>query len=70
MSGTVVPFPRRQSAFEPLLTKKQLALHLGFSPRWIELRMRDGLPSLMVGGRRRYRVSEVTAWLNERAEAQ
>jgi hypothetical protein len=40
----LVPFPRRPG-FEPWLTKKQLAAHYGYSTRWVELRMRDGLPS-------------------------
>jgi hypothetical protein len=51
-------------AVEPWLTKKQLAGHLGFSTRWIELRMRDGLPSRLIGGRRRFRLSEVERWVD------
>jgi hypothetical protein len=48
---------------EPWVTKRQVAAHFGFSTRWVELRIRDGLPSRMFGGRRRFRLSEVEAWL-------
>jgi len=64
-SATVVPFPRRHS-FEPWLTKKQVAAHLGFSTRWVELRIRDGLPSKLIGGQRRFRLSEVEMWIEGR----
>jgi hypothetical protein len=53
-------------AIEPWLTKKQLARHLGFSTRWVELRLRDGLPSRLIGGRRRFRLSEVERWVDGR----
>ena len=67
MSGAVVQFPRRPNH---LLTKKQLAAELGRSTRWIELRMREGLPS---APRRsptehtRFELDVVTAWLAARA---
>ncbi len=53
-------------AVEQLLTKRQLAEHLGRSTRWIELRVREGLPSEPPTNRfprRRFRLSEVEAWL-------
>jgi hypothetical protein len=55
--GEVIQFP------EPWLTKRQLADHYGFSTRWIELRMQEGMPSRMIGGRRRFRLSETENWL-------
>jgi predicted DNA-binding transcriptional regulator AlpA len=64
-SATVYPFPRR--GWEPWLTKKQLAAHFGYSTRWVELRVREGMPSKLIGGRRRFRLSEVEAWIEERA---
>ena len=67
VSATVVPFPR-QVGFEPWLSKKQVAAHLGFSTRWVELRIRDGLPSKLIGGQRRFRLSEVEAWIEGRTE--
>lgn len=63
MSATVV---RMHGTGEQLLTKKQLAQHLGRSSRWIEIRMREGLPSLEPTERfphRRYRLADVEAWL-------
>lgn len=66
MTGQIISLNRPWHGAEPLLTKKQLAVHLQVSTRWIELRMRDGLPSSMVGGRRKFKVSEVTGWLRER----
>jgi hypothetical protein len=63
--GTLVPFPRR-SGFEPWLTKKQVAIHYGYSTRWVELRVREGLPSHFRGGQRRFLLSEVEAWFEGR----
>jgi hypothetical protein len=49
-----------------LLTKKQLAVHLGRSTRWIEMQMRRGLPvegaTDRFGGRR-YDLAKVESWL-------
>jgi hypothetical protein len=53
-------------AVEPLVTKQQLAEHLGRSTRWVELRVRDGMPSEAPTTRfprRRFRLAEVEAWL-------
>jgi excisionase family DNA binding protein len=65
-SATIYPFPQR--GWEPWLTKKQLAAYVGFSTRWVELRVREGMPSTIIGGRRRFHVSEVEAWLKERTD--
>jgi hypothetical protein len=51
---------------EPWVTKRQLADHLGVTPRWIELQQHLGLPHLRMGGINRYRISEVETWLHER----
>ena len=53
-------------AVERLVTKRQLAEHLGRSTRWVELRVREGMPSEAPTTRyphRRFRLSEVEAWL-------
>lgn len=53
-------------ATEQLLTKKQLAQRLDRSTRWIELRVREGMPSEPPTERypgRRFRLSEVEDWL-------
>lgn len=51
-----------------LLTKQNLAAHLDRSPRWVELRVREGMP-VCEGtdrfGRRRYDLGAVEAWLAE-----
>jgi predicted DNA-binding transcriptional regulator AlpA len=52
-----------QATTERWLTKRQIAEHFGFTTRWVELRMREGLPSIRLGNRRRFRLSEVEAWL-------
>ena len=62
----VRPFPGR------LLTKRQLATELGRSTRWIELRMREGMPVAPRGGPRehaRFDLTAVRAWLDSRRSA-
>jgi phage terminase Nu1 subunit (DNA packaging protein) len=63
---SVVPFPTNRIVNEQLVTKKQLAASLGFSTRWVELRVREGMPSVVIGNRRRFRISEVMRWLESR----
>jgi hypothetical protein len=49
-----------------LLTKRQLAAHLGRSTRWVEMRMREGLPSIPPTSRfpqRRFRLADVEEWI-------
>lgn len=53
-------------SMEPWLDKHGIAAHFGCSYRWIEDRLREGLPSAMIAGRRKFKVSEVEPWL-ERA---
>jgi hypothetical protein len=65
MAGQLVRLPSRG---EVLLTKKQLAAHLGRSERWVELRVRDGMPVEHATdryGRRRYNLWRVEAWLKQ-----
>ncbi len=60
----VVPMRRADA----VLTKQQLAVHLGRSTRWIELRVREGMPSEPPTRRfphRRFRLAEVEAWLGQ-----
>jgi predicted DNA-binding transcriptional regulator AlpA len=63
--GTILGFPSRIRA-EPWLSKRQIADYFGRSTRWVELRVREGLPSKMIGGRRGFQLSEVEAWLDRR----
>ncbi len=70
MGGQVVRLPSRG---DPLLTKKQLGTLLGRSERWVELKVKEGMPVEEATdryGRRRYNLRLVQAWLNEgRAKA-
>jgi hypothetical protein len=63
--GELVQFPRKPLREIPL-SKIALANHLGYTTRWVELRMKEGMPSTLHGKRRRFLLSEVLAWLDER----
>jgi excisionase family DNA binding protein len=66
LMGDLIQFPQRREA-ERWMTKLQAARHLGVSTRWVEMRARDaGLPSYMVGGMRRYKATELDAWVRGR----
>ena len=65
MAGQLVRLPSRGHL---LVTKKQLAAHLGRSERWVELRVRDGMPVEQATdryGRRRYDLRLVEEWLRD-----
>ena len=64
MTGTLIRLPLRPGV-EPWLSKKQLAGHFGYSTRWVELRVRDGMPAHRIGGQLRFRLSEVEPWVEE-----
>jgi excisionase family DNA binding protein len=51
---------------EPWATKGEIADHCRVSERTIERWLAQGLPSRKWGGARRFRLSEVEAWLEER----
>lgn len=60
----VRPFPGR------LLTKRQLAIELGRSTRWVELRMREGMPvepRATPHEHARFDLEKVRAWLDSRS---
>jgi excisionase family DNA binding protein len=54
----VIQFPRRVLP-ERWLTKRELAEHLGYSTRWVEYRVHEGMPYQRLGRRMRFRASEV-----------
>lgn len=58
---------RPRAGQEAWVTKPHLAAHLGMSERWIEMRVRDGMPSQRFGRSRRFRISEVESWLAGRS---
>ena len=61
------PHPARRASDKapamPLLTKEQVARHYSFSTRWVELQLAKGMPSRMIGGRRRFDLGAVDRWL-------
>ena len=52
---------------ERFVDKRQLATHFGFSIRWVEARMTEGMPFHRFGNRVRFRISETETWLSGRA---
>ena len=54
---------------EPWRSKKYLADHYDYSTRTIGRWMAAGCPSRMIGGERRFRVSDVDVWLSEQDNA-
>jgi hypothetical protein len=58
VSGTV-------TQLEPWMTLAELADHLGCGKRWLEYRTREGMPSALIAGRRKYKASEVEKWLSK-----
>ncbi len=69
MSAQIISLPSRGPI---LLTKKQLAAHLRRSERWIELKVRDGMPveqNVDRHGRRRYHLQQVEQWLKDSAKS-
>lgn len=68
--GALVAFPaERMGAREPWITRQQIAAELGMSVRWIDYRIAEGMPSRKLRGARRFRLSEVEAWLRQKGWA-
>lgn len=69
MTARIHQFPDR--GYERFVSKQDVARHLGFSTRWVELRMeRDGLPwhpPAPGSNRRRFRLSEIDRWMEAKA---
>ena len=61
---------RMPTEHDPLLSKRRLAAYFGCSPRTIQRWMQEGLPSQMIDGKRRFRLSEATAWAETRRAGQ
>ena len=71
MTGDLLLFPACHAAGR-LLTKRQLATELGRSTRWVELRMREGMPVAPRGSAQehtRFDLTAVRAWMDARAAA-
>jgi hypothetical protein len=61
--GTVIPFPKLPHHREVPMSKLALSKALDRSSRWIEYRMKEGMPS----HDGKFLLSEVNAWLDTRA---
>jgi excisionase family DNA binding protein len=62
VGADVIPFRPRDSQQEPWLRERQLAQHFGVSERTIRRWRHAGMPSKLLGGSRRFRLSDVEAW--------
>lgn len=67
--GDLIQMPARD--WSPLLTKRQLANHLGRTPRWIEMRVAEGMPAEWDRHHRcrTFLLTDVQAWLERRRTA-
>jgi hypothetical protein len=50
-------------------SKRELARHYGFSVRWVESMLGRGMPSRLIGGQRRFLLSQVDPWLEQLGES-
>ena len=48
---------------QPWASKKEVAGHYGYSVRWVEYQLARGMPSALIGGQRRFRLSATERWL-------
>lgn len=53
------------SHLEPWLTLAELAEHLKVSPRWLKYRIKEGMPSSIIAGRRKFKASTCEDWLEK-----
>ena len=67
--GELKEFPNRLPT-DAWVSKKQLAGILDRSIRWVEMRVKEGMPSRMRGNKRIFNVGAVQDWLKNREEAQ
>lgn len=51
---------------ERWLTKAQLAEYLGYSPRWVQYRVAEGMPHRRDFGILRFQIGPVEDWLREK----
>ena len=67
MSATVHSLDQRRFTRQPnlerWLTTQEIADHLGFSTKWVQRKVKEGLPHERLGGRLRFKATIVEAWL-------
>lgn len=66
--GELVPFPAHRMAAARPISKADLCARLRVSARWVEYRMREGMPFRKDAFSRlvTFDMAEVEAWLSER----
>lgn len=57
------PVAGSTAGHEDWVTLDELAAHYGMKKRWVEYRIAEGMPSRLVGGKRRVRISTADDWL-------
>jgi hypothetical protein len=71
MTGLVVAFPGRRAEsgelWEPWVGESVIARHFGVSARTVRRWRGEGMPSRLIGGSRRYRISFAEAWHERRS---
>lgn len=73
MSATIHPISRAHALTLtestdwkiPLVSRTQLAHHLGFSPRWVSQQVANGAPHFRMGGSLRFQIPVFAGWLME-----
>lgn len=69
--GQIVPFPDRfnneGARWEPFVSEQSVARHFAVTTRTIRRWRELGMPSMPIGGTRRYRLSECQQWHERRA---
>lgn len=53
----------------PLVSRQQLADHLGFSPTWVSQQVAKGAPHFRMGGSLRFQVPVFADWLLRQEES-
>lgn len=64
-TGEVVRFPKRYvdgEPWEPWIDERAIARHFSVSPRTVRRWRVAGMPSLLVGAQRRYRIGAAERW--------
>jgi hypothetical protein len=51
------------TTLEPYVSIDEFAAHFRMSRRWVEYRLRDGMPSKRFGRARRFQISQCEDWL-------
>ena len=62
-----IPRSRDGLLWEPWVSEEVVARHFGVSDRTVRRWRQEGMPSRLIGGARRYRISACEAW-HERRE--